>query len=94
MDRMGHSSTRAALIYLHSSEARQRMLAAAIGQAAALRSARQPQHLARKWHEVQVRCRNRARPEGLEPPTGLQACVRSRSACPFAGEPVCRVVRE
>ena len=34
MDRMGHSSTRAALIYLHSSDERQRMLAAAIGQAA------------------------------------------------------------
>jgi hypothetical protein len=34
MDRMGHSSTRAALIYLHSSDERQRMLAAAIGRAA------------------------------------------------------------
>jgi integrase len=34
MDRMGHSSTRAALIYLHSSDERQRMLADAIGQAA------------------------------------------------------------
>jgi integrase len=33
MDRMGHSSTRAALIYLHSSDERQRMLAAAIGRA-------------------------------------------------------------
>jgi hypothetical protein len=31
---MGHSSTRAALIYLHSSDERQRMLAATIGQAA------------------------------------------------------------
>jgi integrase len=34
MDRMGHSSTRAALIYLHSSDERQRTLAAAIGRAA------------------------------------------------------------
>jgi hypothetical protein len=34
MDRMGHSSTRAALIYLHSSDERQRVLAAAVGQAA------------------------------------------------------------
>ena len=34
MDRIGHSSTRAALIYLHSSDERQRMLAAAIVQAA------------------------------------------------------------
>jgi hypothetical protein len=34
MDRMGHSSTRAALIYLHSSDERQRMLADAVGQAA------------------------------------------------------------
>jgi len=34
MDRMGHSSTRAALIYLHSSDERQRKLADAVGQAA------------------------------------------------------------
>ncbi|MGH3420040.1 MAG: tyrosine-type recombinase/integrase [Streptosporangiaceae bacterium] len=34
MDRMGHSSTRAALIYLHSSGERQRTLADAVGQAA------------------------------------------------------------
>lgn len=34
MDRMGHSSTRAALIYMHSSDERQRMLAEAVGQAA------------------------------------------------------------
>jgi integrase len=34
MDRMGHSSTRAALIYQHSSDERQRKLADAIGQAA------------------------------------------------------------
>lgn len=34
MDRMGHSSTRAALIYLHSSDERQRKLADAVGLAA------------------------------------------------------------
>ena len=34
MERTGHSSTRAALIYLRSSDERQRMLADAIGQAA------------------------------------------------------------
>jgi len=34
LDRMGHSSTRAALIYQHSSDERQRKLADAIGQAA------------------------------------------------------------
>ncbi|MGH3183411.1 MAG: tyrosine-type recombinase/integrase [Streptosporangiaceae bacterium] len=34
MERMGHSSTRAALIYLHSSDDRQRMLADAVGEAA------------------------------------------------------------
>jgi hypothetical protein len=41
MDRMGHSSTRAALIYLHSSSERQRMLADAVGKTArtALRKA-------------------------------------------------------
>jgi integrase len=40
MDRMGHSSTRAALIYLNSSDERQRMLADAIGKdaSAALRN--------------------------------------------------------
>ena len=34
MDRMGHSSTRAALIHQHSSDERQRKLADAIGEAA------------------------------------------------------------
>jgi len=34
MDRMGHSSTRAALIYQHSSDERQRKLADAVGEAA------------------------------------------------------------
>jgi len=34
MDRMDHSSTRAALIYQHSSDERQRKLADAVGEAA------------------------------------------------------------
>jgi hypothetical protein len=34
MDRMGHSSTRAVLIYQHSSDERQRKLADAVGEAA------------------------------------------------------------
>jgi integrase len=34
MDRMGHSSTRAALIYLHGSDARQREIAASLGKLA------------------------------------------------------------
>ena len=34
MDRIGHSSTRAALIYLHSSDERQRKLADAVGERA------------------------------------------------------------
>ncbi len=44
MDRMGHSSTRAALIYLHSSGERQRTLADAVGDAAraALQKTQQP----------------------------------------------------
>lgn len=44
MDRMGHSSTRAALIYQHSSSERQRTLADAVGEAAraALQKAWQP----------------------------------------------------
>ncbi len=44
MDRMGHSSTRAALIYPHSSGERQRTLADAVGEAAraALQKTQQP----------------------------------------------------
>jgi hypothetical protein len=46
MDRMGHSSARAALIYLHSSGERQRTLADAGGEAAsaALQKTSQPAH--------------------------------------------------
>jgi len=42
MERMGHSSTRAALIYLHSTTERQHILAEAVGEAAkaALRKAK------------------------------------------------------
>jgi hypothetical protein len=44
MERMGHSSTRAALLYLHSTEERQRALADAVGKVArsALRKAKKP----------------------------------------------------
>ena len=44
MERMGHSSTRAALVYLHSTTERQRTLADAVGKAAraALRKAGKP----------------------------------------------------
>jgi hypothetical protein len=44
MERMGHSSTRAALVYLHSTSERQRTLADAVGKAAkaALRKAKNP----------------------------------------------------
>jgi hypothetical protein len=44
MERMRHSSTRAALIYLHSTSERQRAIADAVGKAAkaALRKAKKP----------------------------------------------------
>jgi integrase len=44
MERLGHSSTRAALIYLHSTTERQRAIADEVGKAAkaALRKARTP----------------------------------------------------
>jgi Phage integrase family len=49
MERMGHSSTRAALIYLHSTDERQRKLADAVGKQARaeLRKARKPRPAAR-----------------------------------------------
>lgn len=45
MERMGHSSTRAALIYQHSTSERQRVIADAVGKAAkaALRKAKAPE---------------------------------------------------
>jgi len=55
MDRMGHSSTRAALIYLHSSDERQRKLADAVGERARAALGIRERQLARKWHEAQVR---------------------------------------
>jgi len=54
VDRMGHSSTRAALIYLHSSDERQRTLADAVGgaaRAALQRPSNQRKHLARMWQD-------------------------------------------
>jgi hypothetical protein len=49
MERMGHSSTRAALVYLHSTDERQRKLADAVGKQARaeLRKARKPRAAAR-----------------------------------------------
>ncbi|MGH3157171.1 MAG: tyrosine-type recombinase/integrase [Streptosporangiaceae bacterium] len=45
MERMGHSSTKAALVYLHSTSERQRTLADAVGKLArsALRKAKKPE---------------------------------------------------
>jgi hypothetical protein len=78
MERMGHSSTRAAMIYLHSSDERQRKIADALGELAQA-ELRGPSksgksrkvsgtHVARRsgltW------CFWLARLEGLEPPTG------------------------
>jgi integrase len=60
MVRMGHDSERSALIYLHSSAARQRALADAVGDAARAELAkskkpRMPSYLAREWHETAAR---------------------------------------
>ena len=46
MERMGHASTRAALIYLHSTDERQRKLADTVGKMARteLRKARKPKN--------------------------------------------------
>jgi len=44
MVRMGHDSERAALIYLHSSAARQRALADAVGKAARVELAKSKPH--------------------------------------------------
>jgi hypothetical protein len=57
MDRMGRSSTRAALIYQRSSDERQRKLADAVSKAP--RAALPKTGIAsgtEKWHEAQVRC--------------------------------------
>ena len=62
MDRMGHSSTRAALI--RQSTRPTNVRGCSLMQSARLlrpRSVRQGPHLARKWHEAQVRCRETAR---------------------------------
>jgi hypothetical protein len=60
MARMGHDSERAALIYLHSSAARQRALADAAGEAARAELAKSkptasPVNPAREWRESAVR---------------------------------------
>lgn len=48
MDRMGHSSTRAALIYRHPSDERQRKLADAVGEAALKTATSSGTHVARE----------------------------------------------
>jgi integrase len=48
MDRMGHSSTRAALIYQHPSDERQRKLADAVGEAALKTATSSGTHVARE----------------------------------------------
>jgi hypothetical protein len=53
MERMGHDSTRAALIYLHSSAERQRAIADQVGRnAKAASDCDLPSYLARLWHEA------------------------------------------
>jgi len=62
MDRMGHSSTRAVLIYLVSRPTN--VSGCSLRPSARLPArhfARQGRHLARKWHEAQVRCHETAR---------------------------------
>ena len=59
MARMGHDSPRAALIYMHSSDRRQRTLADAVAKAARAELAKSKKdkplsHLAREWHPVRV----------------------------------------
>ncbi len=62
MARMGHASTRAAMIYLHSTDERQRTLADAVGKAArsALRKARKPDGDAKASGTEVARRRGRA----------------------------------
>jgi hypothetical protein len=45
MDRMGHASTRAAMIYLHSTDERQRRLANAVGKLARAELRKTKQHV-------------------------------------------------
>jgi integrase len=51
MERMGHSTSRAALIYLHSTSARQHHLADAVTARARSELARADHSVARMWHE-------------------------------------------
>jgi integrase len=62
MERMGHSSTKAALIYLHSTDERQRHLADAVGELArdALRKTAKPGGRAKRSGTNVARRRNRA----------------------------------
>ena len=49
MQRMGHTSTRAALIYLHGGEGRQRAIAASVSDMAQQALREQPGHRAESW---------------------------------------------
>jgi hypothetical protein len=53
---MGHSSTRAALIYQHSSDERQRKLADTVGERARAALRKTGVASGTEWHEAQVRC--------------------------------------
>ncbi len=52
MDRMGHSSTRAALIYLHTTTDRQRAVADALNAVAQAALRQRGAQLARNWHDT------------------------------------------
>ena len=84
MVRMGHDSERAAVIYLHSSDKRQRALADAVAKAARAelprpRRLRSRADLARGWHETSKTVRKIEPVSGFEPLTvrlqgGCSAC--------------------
>jgi integrase len=59
MERMGHSTSRAALIYLHSTSERQHTLADAVAAGSNSNSARRreiPDAVARMWHAGKITC--------------------------------------
>ena len=98
MDRMGHSSTRAALIYQHSSDERQRKLADAVGEAA--RAALQDSDII--WHARGTRARaNRERLPPIGPmapeqvfeiarPAGFEPATRCLEGIPEASQDVAK----
>jgi hypothetical protein len=79
MARMGHSSSRAAMIYLHSTDERQRTIADAVDKTALPTCARPGRtasgipagtHLARNWHATATKPR-KDHPERLDMPSDL-----------------------